>query len=189
MQKNELREIYKKKLFQQTEEERKQNSQLIRENLYKQPEWQQANIIGLVLSKKFEVATVEIIHRAWSEGKSVAIPKCIPDGRKMKFYIFTSYEQTEVVYYGLQEPVVSQTEHVESSQIDTIVVPGLAFSGDGKRLGFGGGYYDRYLSNYEGNILSLVYDCQLEEHIPIEEHDIMIPKIITEHQVFDNTNR
>lgn len=184
MMKNELREIYKQKLFQQSTEDRMKNSKFIRNNLFEQPEWQNTSVIGLILSKKFEVDTLEIIKKAWDEGKKVAIPKCIPQGRKMEFYIFTSFEQTEVVYYGLQEPIVEQTEYVQSAQIDTIVVPGLAFSKEGSRLGFGGGYYDRYLSTFHGEILSLVYECQLEENIPMEEHDIVIPKIITEKNVY-----
>lgn len=185
MDKKELREIYRQKLFNQSEVDRVENSKFIRQNLFEQLEWKEATTIGLVLSKKFEVDTVEIIKQAWSEGKNVAIPKCIPDGRKMEFYIFTSYDQTEVVYYGLNEPIVEKTTFVESSNIDTIVVPGLAFSNEGSRLGFGGGYYDRYLATYSGNVLSIVYDCQLEDKIPMEEHDIVIPKIITESSVFE----
>lgn len=184
MGKKELREIYRNKLFAQSEIERAENSKFIRQNLFEQLEWKDAKTIGLVLSKKFEVDTIEIIKQAWKEGKKVAIPKCIPDGRQMEFYIFTSYDQTEIVYYGLQEPIVEQTEFTEKDQIDTIVVPGLAFSKEGSRLGFGGGYYDRYLSTYQGNKLSLVYNCQLEDNIPMDDHDIVIPKIITETHVF-----
>lgn len=183
--KNELRDVYKKKLFSQSNDSRELNSKRISENLFTQPEWIHANIIGLVLSKKFEVDTINIIKQAWKEGKKVAIPKCIPKGRKMEFYIFTSFEQTEVVYYGLQEPIVEQTEFIASESIDTIVVPGLAFSKEGSRLGFGGGYYDRYLSTYGGNMLALVYECQLSDEIPMEEHDIVIPKIITENNVYN----
>lgn len=185
MLKKDLRDIYRQKLFNQSQDDRLNCSKLIRENFFQQPEWKQSETIGLVLSKKFEVDTLEIIKQAWLEGKKVAIPKCIPDGRKMEFYIFTSFDQTEVVYYGLQEPIVEETEYVEKHFIDTIVVPGLAFSKNGSRLGFGGGYYDRYLSNYEGNVLSLVYECQLESNIPMEAHDIVIPKIITENNVFE----
>src|SRR5699024_5810755 len=75
-------------------------------------EWKKADCIGITISQKFEVETRELIKKAWKEGKKVAVPKCIPDTRQMEFYIITSFQQLEVVYFHLLEPIVEQTEKI-----------------------------------------------------------------------------
>ena len=93
-----------------------------------------------------EIPTFHIIEQAWHEGKEVAVPKCNPENKAMEFKKITSFEQLESVYSGLLEPVAETVKVRDQHDLDLLIVPGLAFTKDGYRLGFGGGYYDRFLS-------------------------------------------
>ncbi|MEH7086164.1 5-formyltetrahydrofolate cyclo-ligase [Neobacillus drentensis] len=151
--------------------------------LYDDQDWKEAQVIGITISKKPEVDTYQIIERAWELGKQVVVPKCDPKEKKMTFRRITDFSQLETVYYGLLEPIESLTNPMSADRIDLIIVPGLAYTREGYRLGFGGGYYDRYLQNYNGKTLSLAFAEQLVPQFHVEEHDIPVSKIITNNEV------
>ena len=139
-----------------------------------------SEIIGITLSAFPEVETWILIEELWKLGKKVAVPKCEPSTRSMNFYEIVSFDQLEVVYMKLREPIVSVTQRVNAAQIDVLIVPGVVFDRNGYRIGFGGGYYDRYLSGYTGVTISLAFDCQVVENVPVETFDIPVDCIITE---------
>lgn len=176
--KKKLRQTIKSRLMDMTNEEHEELSNRIAENLFSLEEWKKANTIGITISIPPEVPTVRIIEQAWSEGKSIAVPKCDPEQKTMEFKKITSFNQLESVYYGLLEPI-EETNKISIEELDFLVVPGLAFSKEGYRLGFGGGYYDRFLSHYRGQTVALTYEIQLVDHLPIEVHDIAVGKLIT----------
>lgn len=151
----------------------------IAQSLYKDSFWKEAKTIGITVSKYPEVDTYQMIRKAWEEGKRVVIPKCLPKTKEMVFRTLTQFNQLESVYYGLLEPIEELTHEVSANEIDLLIVPGLAFSMDGYRVGFGGGYYDRYLTGYKGHTLSLAFPQQLIEELPVEGHDLPVEKIIT----------
>ncbi|MFS0822701.1 5-formyltetrahydrofolate cyclo-ligase [Bacillus sp. 1P02SD] len=158
-------------------------SQEITEQVLSLPEWLNANTIGITISGEYEVNTKYLIEKAWELKKRVTVPKCHPKTKTMTFREITSFSQLEVVYYGLQEPIEEQTEEVVHNEIDVIFVPGLSFMTSGYRLGHGGGYYDRYLTDYQGNTVSLAFPEQLVEKLPVEEFDIPVQKIVTNTKV------
>ena len=155
----------------------------IAKRLYDDEYWKEAETIGLTISRFPEVETYQMIRKAWEEGKQVVIPKCLPKTRELAFRTFTQFDQLESVYSGLLEPIESETTEVDPNKIDLLVVPGLAYSENGYRLGFGGGYYDRFLTQYKGRTLSLAFHQQIVTNLPIEEHDIPVGKIITDEKV------
>src|SRR5690625_4415615 len=110
--------------------------------------WKQANVIGITISQMYEWNTKPIIQKAWKNDKRIVIPKCFPKDKKIEFYQFESYEQLEIGFYNLLEPNTDKCEIIEKSKIDLLVVPGLVFDKRGYRIGFGGGYYDRYLNEF-----------------------------------------
>ncbi|EMY4797822.1 5-formyltetrahydrofolate cyclo-ligase [Bacillus cereus group sp. Bc002] len=155
-------------------------SEQIAFSLYEQKEWAEAKTIGITLSMENEVNTYPIIEKAWEEGKKVVVPKCNKEARTMSFRKISNFDQLETVYMNLREPIPAFTEEVNADEIDLQIVPGVAYTERGERIGYGGGYYDRYLMHYKGKTLSLAYSFQMVDHIPIEPFDKNVEKIITE---------
>lgn len=158
-------------------------SNKIANTIYKDEDWLSAKVIGITISKEPEVDTYQIILKAWEAGKEVVVPKCNPKAKTLSFRKITEFSQLESVFYGLLEPIVEQTMEVGPEDIDLLFVPGLAYTREGFRLGFGGGYYDRYLTNYKGKTLSLAFHFQIIQQLPVEMHDIPVSKIITNDEV------
>ncbi|MEN1970526.1 5-formyltetrahydrofolate cyclo-ligase [Lentibacillus sp. N15] len=181
MEKSQLRQSMIASL-QQLPEDKKQNieralvAQLITLNC-----WQQAGMIGITISQGLEWNTKPIIESAWREGKTVCVPKCLPKDKQMTFYQLDTYDQLEKVYYNLLEPKSDETKSVTKAKIDLLIVPGLLFDKHGFRIGFGGGYYDRFLQDFSNQTISLASSQQLIDHLPTEIFDIPVDLILTEH--------
>ena len=144
------------------------------ERLLQHPFYQEAKIIATYLSFPHEFQTHELIEQALKDGKKVLIPKTYPKGR-MDFVVYHP-QQLVKTSFGLLEPQ-GDLEVVEPSQIDLIHVPGLAFTTEGYRIGYGGGYYDRYLEHFAGHTMSTIYPCQVQE-FNSENHDIPVQEVL-----------
>lgn len=163
-----------------SKEERNEIESRLTSNLIASELWQRAETIGITISQKFEWNTKQLIKAAWKQNKKICVPKCYPQKRKLKFFEITSYEQLEVVFYDLLEPNPDQTKYINKNVIDLLIVPGLAFDKRGFRVGFGGGYYDRFLMDYDNKTVSLCSNSQLKIEVPNESFDIPVQHIITE---------
>ena len=136
------------------------------------PFYQVAKTIATYLSFPHEFQTDSLIKQAKKDGKEIVIPKTYPKGQ-MDFVVYEP-EKLERNSFGLLEPQGSITV-VQPAQIDLIHVPGLAFTNEGYRIGYGGGYYDRYLADFDGKTISTLYPFQLLEFqhqtldIPVQE--------------------
>jgi 5-formyltetrahydrofolate cyclo-ligase len=179
LDKKEYRKTMINDLKNLTKQQYEQYSYEIAVQLFEDDFWKQAKVIGITVSNHPEVDTLQIIRKAWEQGKKVVVPKCYPKDKKMTFHHLTKFTQLESVYYGLLEPIVPLCPEITANQINLLIVPGLAFSKAGFRLGFGGGYYDRFLADYFGMTISLALPLQLRDDIPIEDHDIPVKKLIT----------
>ena len=155
-------------------EQKQAMDQALTEQLLQHPFYQEAKIIATYLSFPHEFQTQELIEQALKDGKKVLIPKTYPKGR-MDFVVYNP-EQLVKTSFGLLEPQ-GNLEVVDASQIDLIHVPGLAFTREGYRIGYGGGYYDRYLEHFPGHTLSTVYPCQIRDFSP-ENHDIPVQEVL-----------
>jgi 5-formyltetrahydrofolate cyclo-ligase len=160
-----------------------QMSYLIGTALAKTEEWKNADTIALTVSRFPEVDTWQLIRKGWEEGKKIAVPKCHPDTKKMTFRQIQSFAELEHSFFGLFEPKENETTAVPKEEIDLVIVPGLLYNRDGYRIGFGGGYYDRFLADYKGQTVSLAFSRQLTAALPVEEHDIPVGKIVTEKEI------
>ncbi|MBD3107653.1 5-formyltetrahydrofolate cyclo-ligase [Bacillus sp. AGMB 02131] len=178
MNKKKIRNETREKIISIPEEQFRQQCQFIHKRLFQSVEWLNSDCIAITISTKYEIDTVPIIEQAWAEGKKVAVPKCNPKDRKMTFRYLEHFNQLEKVYNDLQEPVEAFTRTAVMEELDLMIVPGIAFAPNGYRIGFGGGYYDRFLENYRGSTVSLLLPEQLYENIPYEPFDQPVQKLI-----------
>lgn len=175
-----LRKQVKEKLAQIDLHTYKKWSNEIQQTLTQSNDWKRANVIAVTMSRGKEVETRSLIKEAWKEGKKVAVPKCYPSEKQMEFRYIASFNELEVVYFGIEEPVVDQTDHCTKEDIDLIIVPGIVFHPSGYRIGYGGGYYDRFLQDFQKRTISLAFSIQVVTDMQHEQHDVPVQAIITE---------
>ena len=168
----------RKKILQEmkalSQEQKQAMDRVLTERFLQHPFYQEAKTIATYLSFPHEFQTQELIEQALKGGKKVLIPKTYPKGR-MEFVVYNP-QQLAKTSFGLLEPQ-GDLEVVEPSQIDLIHVPGLAFTTEGYRIGYGGGYYDRYLEHFAGHTMSTIYPCQVQE-FNSEDHDIAVQEVL-----------
>ena len=144
------------------------------EQLLLHPFYKEAKTIATYLSFPHEFQTARLIEQAQKDGKTLLIPKTYPQG-KMDFVLYEP-EKLERNSFGLLEPQGEAIVFVPS-QIDLIHVPGLAFNPSGYRVGYGGGYYDRYLEQFSGHSISTIFPCQIQDFHP-DPHDIPVEEVL-----------
>lgn len=162
------------------------NSEKIFVRLYSSPLYKNADTIMNYVSIGNEVFTHDFIQRAISEGKKILVPKCEPNSRKIILSHVIDFERDlEKGFKGLIEPKKETLRPVSSDESDLILVPGLAFTKAGHRLGYGGGYYDRFLAGISKNIpkVALAFELQIVDTLPVESYDIPMDFILTEERL------
>ncbi|RKQ18863.1 5-formyltetrahydrofolate cyclo-ligase [Oceanobacillus bengalensis] len=161
-------------------EERERTESNLLHYLTTSESWNQSETIGITVSHGFEWNTKAIIEAGWKHGKIICVPKCFPKEKKMVFYKLEHFDQLEVVYYNLLEPKPEETMEIEKQEMDLLIVPGVVFDKEGYRIGFGGGYYDRFLTDFQNITVSLLHSIQRLEGLPVEAHDLAVNYLITE---------
>lgn len=177
MEKKEIRKNVIGLLKELSPEQKKAQEKMILTSLFHTNEWNKAKIIATTMSQELELDTRPIIEKAWSENKIVVIPRA-KKNRIMDFVIYTKDTRLDVSPFGLTEPAADLIA-ISKSEIDLIIVPGLAFTESGFRIGFGGGYYDRFLADFNGETISLVLNEQKVKTFKKEPFDIPIHYLIT----------
>ena len=138
-------------------------------------QYRQAKSVYGYLPYNQEVRTVPMLERAMAEGKKVAVPKVY--GEEMRFIYLEDLSQVELGYAGIPEPVADGP--VADDPTALVLMPGLAFTEKGDRMGYGGGFYDRFLTQEPGHpTLALCYSFQMVESIPTEEYDIPVDCVV-----------
>lgn len=173
LRKNMISEL---KTFTTFPEKKQAVEKQIVQELFASSLWNQATSVGITNSMAYEFDTLPIIAQAFQMGKKVATPKTFSQGA-MDFYQISQREEWVETSFGVKEPK-SQIQLLPN-QIDLLIVPGVVFSTTGYRIGFGGGYYDRYLNRYQGATCSLVFPFQLKEGWEKDDFDQPVEKIIT----------
>lgn len=142
------------------------------------PAWQRANRVFIYVSVGKEPDTALLLRSALAEGKRLYVPKCLGEGRMLAART-DSAEALRPGALGIPEPALIR-ETAEAADLDLIIVPCLSASADGRRLGQGGGYYDRFLAGNADRAICLCYARLLRTDIPAEATDVWIPTVITE---------
>lgn len=152
---------------------------LIKSNFYKR-----AKVIFTFVSFKSEVDTHRIINYAIDYGKIIGVPKIKSKQRGIEVFKIASLGDLEKGYFGVMEPKDKCTP-INPEAIDLILMPGLAFDKKGGRIGYGGGFYDRFLNNLKKKIskIALAYDFQLLDEVPVNSLDVRVDGIITNRKI------
>ncbi|MDO5411672.1 MAG: 5-formyltetrahydrofolate cyclo-ligase [Lachnospiraceae bacterium] len=145
------------------------------------PEYQKAECVYAYIDYNHEVMTDEIISRAWEAGKRVAVPKVV--GKDLIWYYITKFEDVESGYMGIREPKTTLPEAHETDAF--FVMPGVAFDKGHHRVGYGGGFYDRYLEKPNTHYkAALAFEFQILDAVPFEAHDILPDAIVSEKAIY-----
>ena len=154
-------------------------SHQVTDQVIRLPEFVAAGRIMAYADYNHEVITRYIIEEAWKAGKEVAVPKVV--GKDMRFYRLTSFSQLEPGYFGIPEPVQGEIVDWEDA---LMVMPGVAFDRQNNRVGYGGGFYDRFLEKHPGIFrLAVAFDFQILDRVPTEPTDICPQIIVTQTNV------
>lgn len=122
-----------------------------------------------------EVRTVAMLEQAIRDGKKVAVPKCYGD--EMRFIWMDDLSQVEKGYAGIPEPIADGP--VADDETALVLMPGLAFDPQGHRIGYGGGFYDKFLAAEPNHpTVALCYDFQMLDHLETEEFDIPVDTVL-----------
>lgn len=183
MDKGDLRKEIKAKRESMDKDTKITYDEGIKKALLESDVYKNSKAIFIYVSMDSEINTIEIIKEVLSSGKRVAVPKVIPVSLKRRYMkalkINSMLQLNESGAFGILEPSI-ECEDI-SEEIDLVIVPGLAFDLEGNRLGYGGGYYDRFLSKYPNNKkIALCYDFQIFKEIPHEFFDEKVDLIISE---------
>lgn len=141
------------------------------------------------VSFRSEVDTWNFNKQVLADGKILAIPRVISK-KHMEFYRIQDLSQLNKGYMGIYEPDLSCKSMTHTRYTGLMIIPGLAFDRKFGRLGYGGGFYDRYLIKYskDSYCCGVAFDCQLTEHVPREPHDILMNYIVTETEYLERMN-
>ena len=175
MDKKELRRTIRERKRAMTEEEIVNRSAKLGELFAQSDAYKNAKTIYGYLPYNQEVRTVPMLEQALKDGKKVAVPKVYGD--EMKFLYLDDLSKVSKGYAGIPEPIAD--EPVADDKTALVLMPGLAFDPEGHRIGYGGGFYDKFLAAEPNHpTLALCYEFQMLPELHTEEHDIPVDTVL-----------
>ena len=175
MDKKALRSMIREKKRAMTPEQIQTASQRLTALFLATEEYKKAKTVYGYLPYNQEVRTVPILEQALKDGKRVAVPKIFGD--EMKFICLADLNKVEKGYSGIPEPIAD--EPIANDETALVLMPGLAFDLKGNRMGYGGGFYDKFLEAEPGHpTVALCYDFQMLPHLDTEAHDIPVDLVL-----------
>lgn len=180
MNKSDIRKFISEKRDRLSKNEKDFFDEKIIDSFIKLEEFIASKNICIYVNYKSEINTRKIIEIALENNKNIYVPR-IKRNREMEFIKIKSLNDLEKNKMGILEPKLNLKESVE--EIDINVLPGLAFDLSGGRIGYGGGYYDKYFYDKSCLNISLCYEIQLIDEIPMESHDITYDYLISEKRI------
>lgn len=177
--KQKIRDEVKKQRRELLPEEKQRLDSGVLANVRKMREYKSCSTVFVYVSTPIEVDTKCIIEMAWRDGKRVAVPRCIPETRQMTFHYITSFEDLNPGTFSVLEPN-ADAPLADKFDKSIMLVPALIIDKYGYRLGYGKGYYDRYISKYSGLTVGLCYLENIRNKIFHGRYDKKLDYIITE---------
>ena len=179
--KKELRSYIKTK--RKSVENKAEKDSLVAQNLLSLDEIKKAYTVLCYISLDDEICTDEIVRVLLDSGKSVGAPYCVDNNGNMDFYYITDFDDLRIQSFGVREPVIEKCKKVTSFDNTIIILPGLCFDSNGNRLGYGKGYYDRFLQIHSLISVGLCYNSLIVKKVPTDMYDKKADIIVTENDI------
>lgn len=154
----------------------------IAENVRRLKEYRPSNTLLVYISTPIEVDTIRIIENAWADGKKVAVPRCIPETRDMEFHYIENLECLSPGAFSVLEPDENLPIVTDFSGC-LMIVPGMQFDMNGYRIGYGKGYYDRYMARFTGKSAGICYSGELRPFMYHGRYDQPVNIIVTDKKI------
>jgi len=195
--KRKLRQEFLKRRDNLSRDEINSKSEKIEKKLFALPEFQRAKTVMFYVSFRSEVKTEKMIRNALNLKKRIAVP--VVDGEKIVVSEIKNLKEELIEgSFGIREPKKEFRRRMNQKKIDLVVVPGVVFDKRGGRLGYGRGYYDRFLRSksirsrmnhsHQCALIGFAFDLQIARKIPLVEKDMKVDKIVTESRIIDCKN-
>lgn len=186
--KAEIRNKYLLKRNKMPESSRKPRNKRIFQYLSEMWEYQAAGLVLSYVSMGSEISTRDIIDDALSKGKTVAVPYCIPGTKDMDFYKISSVNELKEGSFGILEPEPEETRRITEYSNSICILPGLVFDRYGYRIGYGGGYYDRFLADkyscgQNTAKVGICYSSLVRLRLKTDKYDIPADYVVTDYGV------
>ncbi len=154
----------------------------IADNVRRLKEYRPAKTLLIYMSTPIEVDTIQIIKNAWADGKRVAVPRCIPDSRDMEFHYIDSLDCLSPGTFSVLEPSPELPVVTDFSGC-LMIVPGMQFDMKGYRIGYGKGYYDRYMVRFTGISAGVCYSNELKPFMYHGRFDRQVDIVVTDKRI------
>ncbi len=175
------------------QENKDELSRTVCERLAALPEYQNARTVMFYVDVRSEVRTRNYLSTALTSGKRIVVPYCL-DG-ELELFLLENMDELALGSYRILEPKTElrtlANKKVDVSELDLIIVPGVAYDRRGGRMGHGFGYYDKLMQHarLDTPLVAFGFECQLFDEVPMLSHDIFMDKIITEKAVYPGRGR
>lgn len=183
-----IRRVFLKKRRTMKEEDVIKYSEDIISQLTNSQVFKESKKIMIYLSFNNEVDTYKLMEYCLNNGKRVIVPYCIKKERKMiPSEVKNPDTELKLNSFGYREPDIESLREVKIEDIDLVIVPGVVFDEAGNRIGFGGGYYDRFLTRLKNTTMTMAicYDYQIIDRVPVDKLDIPVKCIITNKRIIN----
>ena len=175
-----LREQYRRIRNEMDPEIRQLADQKIAETVRTLWQYHSSRQILTYVSTPIEVDTHQIIAQAFEDGKKVAVPRCVPDTRNMEFYYIESFDDLSPGSFGVLEPQADPEKLVRDYTASMCIIPAFSYDFAGYRLGYGKGYYDRFLAGFGGHMIGICYSSCIRRFLPHGRFDRPAQLLVTE---------
>ncbi len=145
----------------------------------------EADVVLTYVSTEIEVKTLDFIETLLKQGKKVGVPKCLNEKGDMDFFIIKSLSDLESGFFGVKEPDPQRATIAETTENSVCIVPAFLFDEKGFRLGYGKGYYDRFLSKFQGKTVGICYDENICDSLMHGKYDRPVGLMVTEKRIID----
>lgn len=184
-----LRDKYRQRRLALSAEQKAARDRAVAARVLALWQYRRCRTLLIYVSTPIEVDTHALIVQALADGKTVAVPRCVPGTRQMEFYCINGLEELEKGSFGVLEPAPNPQNRLTDFSESLCIVPAFSYDWCGFRLGYGKGYYDRFLSRYTGTMIGICYADCVQPRLPHGRFDRPVELLVTDRYLRRTANR